>query len=77
MCKRTIEKAAKTVAGVKSASWDADAAKATVVFDSAKTTLEAVKKAIAASGYDTDTVRATDEAYQALHGCCQYDRPKN
>ncbi|MEZ4940656.1 MAG: heavy-metal-associated domain-containing protein [Saprospiraceae bacterium] len=77
MCKRTIEKAAKGVDGVQSATWDADAAKVTVTYDSGKVKLETIKKAIAASGYDTDAFRASDDAYKALPGCCQYDRPEN
>ena len=77
MCKRTIEKAAKGVDGVQSATWDADAAKVTVTYDSGKVKLETIKKAIAASGYDTDAFRASDDAYKALSGCCQYDRPEN
>lgn len=77
MCKRTIEKAANSVEGVKSAVWDADVAKITVQYDSEIAKLDDIKKAIAASGYDTDTFRASDEVYNALPGCCQYDRPDN
>lgn len=40
-----------------------------------QTTLDDVLKRIAAAGYDSDQFRATDEAYNNLHGCCQYDRP--
>lgn len=77
MCKRTIEKAAKSVDGVQSAVWDDEAVKVTVQFDASKVQVDAIKKAIAAKGYDTDTFRATAEAYNALPGCCQYDRPAN
>lgn len=77
MCKRTIEKAAKSVAGVQSAVWDDETTKVTVQFDGATVQIDAIKKAIAASGYDTDTFRATAEAYKALPGCCQYERPEN
>lgn len=77
MCKRTIEKAAKSVDGVQEATWDAEAQKVSVQFDESKAKVDAIKKAIAASGYDTDTFRAPDEAYNALHGCCQYERPEN
>ena len=33
-----------------------------------------VKKAIAKVGHDTDEVKATDEDYEKLHGCCMYER---
>ncbi|MCB0638441.1 MAG: heavy-metal-associated domain-containing protein [Lewinella sp.] len=76
MCKRTIEGAATSVTGVQSANWDQDAKVITVSFDPETTTLLSIKEKIAQSGYDTEGVRATDEAYLALHGCCQYERVK-
>jgi mercuric ion binding protein len=76
MCKKTIEAAALGTKGVKSATWDMDEDMITVVFDAAKTDLDKIKSAIAESGYDTDTHRAPDKAYDKLNGCCQYERPK-
>jgi hypothetical protein len=32
------------------------------------------EKAIAKVGHDTDDVKSTEEDYQNLHGCCQYER---
>ncbi len=75
MCKKVIEKAAKGVDGVKSAAWNVDTDIIQVSYKSDKTNLDAIKKAIAASGYDTEEFRAPDEVYSNLHGCCQYDRP--
>ena len=74
MCKKTIEKAAKGVDGVASADWNVDTHQFNVSFDPAKTSTEKVHQAIAAAGYDTDAVRGNDEAYNKLHGCCQYER---
>lgn len=76
MCKRTIEGAATSLAGVHTATWDQDAKVITVNYVAETTTLLQIKEKIAASGYDTEGVRATDQAYQALHGCCQYERVK-
>lgn len=73
MCKNRIEKAA-TVAGVVSATWNAEDQKLTVVYDPQKVKIEAIQAKVAAAGHDTETVKATDKAYKALHGCCQYDR---
>jgi periplasmic mercuric ion binding protein len=73
MCKKTIEKAA-LAAGAKTAAWNLDADLLTVVFDPAKTTLDALQKAVAQSGYDNAGYKAPDAAYNGLHGCCQYDR---
>ncbi|MEM5563914.1 heavy-metal-associated domain-containing protein [Psychroserpens sp. AS72] len=73
MCKSTIEKAANSVEGVVSANWDVDKKKIDVSFDDTKTDAMAIHKAIAASGYDTEKVIGSEEAYKDLPGCCQYD----
>jgi len=76
MCKKTIEKAAKGVAGVTTADWNVETHQFSVAFDPAKISVDKVHKAIAAAGYDTDRVRGDDLAYSKLHGCCQYERLK-
>jgi copper chaperone CopZ len=73
MCKSTIEKAANGVDGVASANWDVDKKKIDVSFDASKTDAMAIHKAIAASGYDTEKVAGSEEAYKDLPGCCKYD----
>ena len=73
MCKKTIEKAANSVEGVKNATWDVDKKKIDVSFDDTKTDVMSIHKAIAASGYDTEKVSGNEEAYTNLAGCCQYD----
>ncbi|MFD1613724.1 heavy-metal-associated domain-containing protein [Gelatiniphilus marinus] len=73
MCKSTIEKAANSVEGVASANWDVDKKKIDVSFDDTKTDAMTIHKAIAASGYDTEKVAGSEEAYKDLPGCCKYD----
>ena len=73
MCKRTIEKAANSVEGVASATWDVDKKKVDVSFDANKTNAMTIHNAIAASGYDTEKVAGSEEAYKDLPGCCKYD----
>lgn len=73
MCKNTIETAANAVDGVTNASWDVNKKKIDVSFDDTKTDLMAIHKAIAASGYDTEKVMGSEDAYKNLPGCCQYD----
>ncbi len=73
MCKKTIEKSANSVDGVAKATWDVDKKKIDVTFDDSKTDATAIHKAIAASGYDTEKVSGSEEAYKGLPGCCQYD----
>ena len=73
MCKATIEKAANSLPGVTSVSWDVNKKSVAVSFDNATTNEMAIHEAIAASGYDTDKVMGSKEAYQGLPGCCKYD----
>ena len=74
MCKTTIEKAAKSVIGVKKANWDVDKKTIDVTYDEAKVNANAIHNAIAAAGYDTEEVKGDEEAYSNLPNCCQYTR---
>ncbi|WP_298554351.1 heavy-metal-associated domain-containing protein [uncultured Algibacter sp.] len=73
MCKKNIEKAVNKVEGVASANWDVDKKKIDVSFDDTKTDAMAIHNAIAASGYDTEKVTGSEEAYSNLPGCCKYE----
>ena len=75
MCKTTIEKAAKSVDGVKTAIWDMVNGNIKITFNPEKTDLEKIQQAIAFVGYDTELFKATDESYNKLHYCCKYERP--
>jgi copper chaperone CopZ len=74
MCENRIEKAAKSTDGVSKADWDKESKMLVVSFDKSKTSLQKVQKAIAEVGHDTPMVKAKDEVYNALPGCCKYDR---
>ena len=74
MCETRIEKAAKTVEGVTAADWDKETKILEVSFDESKTSVHKVQMAIAKVGHDTPMHKAKDEVYNALPGCCQYDR---
>jgi hypothetical protein len=73
MCKKKIEKAAKD-AGATYASWSAESKELTVKYNSLSTNSAKIQKKIAGAGYDTPDFKATDEAYNKLEACCQYDR---
>ncbi len=75
MCQKTIQGAA-LAAGASTASWDVNTNVLTVTFKKKGTPVDAIQQAIAAKGYDTPLHRASDEAYNNLHGCCKYDRSK-
>jgi copper chaperone CopZ len=73
MCKARIEKAAK-LDGVSKAEWDTQSKILWVTFDTAKTSMDEISKNIAAAGHDNSKVKADDKAYNALPGCCRYER---
>ena len=73
-CKKRIEKAAFSVSGVKSAEWHIDDHILHLIINEEKCSLLDVEKAIAKIGHDTDQVKATQEVYDKLHSCCQYER---
>jgi Cu(I)/Ag(I) efflux system membrane fusion protein len=72
LCTERIEKAAKSVSGVKTATWDAKTQKIHVEFDSMKTDLGTIQKAIAKAGHDTEKYKADDKTYESLPKCCHY-----
>jgi copper chaperone CopZ len=73
-CKKRIEKAAYSVSGVKSAVWHIDDHTLHLILNEEKASVLDVKKAIAKAGHDTDEVKAVDEDYKKLPGCCLYER---
>ena len=75
MCKTRIEKAAKSVQGVNKATWNDEDGMLTVTFVDSKTSVTKIEEAVAKVGHDTDHAKATDKTYNALPGCCKYDRP--
>jgi Cu(I)/Ag(I) efflux system membrane fusion protein len=72
MCKMKIESTAKAIEGVKAAEWSLSAKILNVEYDPGKTSPNAISKAIAAVGYDTEMDKANDLVYNALPGCCKY-----
>lgn len=76
LCKKRIEKAAYSVKGVKSAVWSPETHQLDLIINEEKTSVTAVKKAIAKVGHDAEEEKATDEDYNNLHHCCQYERKK-
>ncbi|WP_445737185.1 heavy-metal-associated domain-containing protein [Mariniflexile sp.] len=73
-CKKRIEKAVNAIDGVASANWNKDTKIIQLTYDSGKTSLEDISKAINGVGHDTKFGKASDSTYDALPGCCQYDR---
>jgi copper chaperone CopZ len=74
MCKKTIESSLKGKPGISSAVWNKDTKMMKVTYDSSKISEDQIHQKIADAGYDTNKKKASDKAYGALPGCCQYKR---
>lgn len=75
MCKIRIEKASLNTKGVKSANWDIKTHQLKLIYDARKTNLKTIEKNIANVGHDTKNLKADDEVYKSISGCCQYRDP--
>ncbi|HLU85233.1 MAG TPA: cation transporter [Vicingaceae bacterium] len=79
MCKKRIEKAALSVDGVKEVNWDVETKVLSVKFSDItfgehNYSINTVSEKIAAAGHDTQFNKASEDVYNALPGCCQYER---
>ncbi|KRP04927.1 MAG: hypothetical protein ABR95_13525 [Sphingobacteriales bacterium BACL12 MAG-120813-bin55] len=74
MCEKTIEGSLEKE-GIYFADWDKETKMIEIRYDSVQLAQEDLHQIIAASGYDTELARSSDEAYSDLHECCQYERP--
>lgn len=71
MCKARIEKAAKNIKGVTSATWNSTSKM--LVYSYNGTIKKAdVSNAMLAVGHDTQLGKAPDKVYQQLPACCKY-----
>ena len=75
MCKARIEKTVKAE-GATSANWNTKTSILTITFDPAKTSVDALGKKLASVGHDTEKYKADNKVYDALPGCCHYERGK-
>lgn len=70
-CQPHIEHELRFEKGVKFSSVDAKKQTITVIYNPQKTNAQAIKKAIANSGFDADDVLANPKSVAKLDGCCQ------
>lgn len=74
MCKNRIERAVRSLEGVTAASWDVKSKTLSVSYDASKLKEEAIHEKVTAVGHDTEKLKASDEVYSKLPGCCRYER---
>lgn len=73
MCKKKIEKSAIS-AGATAAEWNEDTKMLSFSYNNKKTTPVKIEQSIAAAGYDTKNITASQQAYNKLPECCHYER---
>ncbi len=71
MCKDKIESTLSFEKGVKKSVLNLKTMVVKVTYDPAKTTPDALRKAISLAGYDADEVMADETAYNNLDECCK------
>ena len=74
ICKKRIEKAALSLKGVKTATWDIPSNILSVIYNSNKIVPDQIQSAIANVGHDTPPFKAPDNVYNELPMCCIYER---
>jgi periplasmic mercuric ion binding protein len=70
-CKDRIEKAVKKLDGIVTCDLNVETKLLTVKFDTEKTKIETIYKAVNKVGYDADNTKADQRAYRKLPKCCQ------
>ena len=70
-CKQRIENDLSFAKGVKKVTLDLKSQNVTVLYDTAKTNPDALRKAITLIGYDADGWIADEKAYNKLPDCCK------
>ncbi len=71
MCEEKLEKNVAFEKGVSDVSLDIASKKLTVTFNSSKTNIDNIRKAVSMLGYDADGVVANSDAYAKLPSCCK------
>ena len=74
MCKENIEGALKKKDGIKAKDWSPKTHLLVVTYDVSVIKIDDIRKKVAAAGYDTDKVKAPNDAYNKLDNCCKYQR---
>lgn len=74
MCKKTIEGSLADFSGVQEADWDVETGILSVSYDPEATSLQKIGEKVASVGYENEYADASQEAYNDLAPCCQYEK---
>jgi periplasmic mercuric ion binding protein len=70
-CRSAIISALNFEKGVKHSDVDVARDEITIVYNASKTDPDRLRKAVASTGYDADSIPADMKAYQRLKPCCK------
>lgn len=70
-CKNRIEHDLSFLKGVKSSNVDLGTKEVTVIYNAEKTDPDKIRIAITKVGYDADTLKAAEKAFNKLPECCR------
>jgi len=76
MCEKRIE-SVYDKAGISKADWEDDTQLVTITYDAKLFSEDQLQKMAAIVGHDTKIYKADDKVYNALPGCCKYDRHRS
>ena len=71
MCQKTIEVGLKKISGVNNSTVDLATKKTKVIYDSEKTDIKSIEKAISDLGYQANEQLADPTSYELLPACCK------
>ena len=71
MCQKTIEVGLKKIAGINNSTVDLATKKTKVIYDSEKTDIKSIEKAISNLGYQANEQLADPTSYESLPACCK------
>src|SRR5574344_1527800 len=72
VCKTLIESTVRGIDGVISTDWNIRARKLAVIYNDEKANIKEREEKIAASGFDTQHVKASNKDYYSLPESCRY-----
>ncbi len=72
MCTDRIINTVNEIEGVTQASYDLEKQELHIHFLEENTSVDAISKALADVGHDTELYKADNDVYDALPGCCKY-----
>ena len=76
MCKERIESSLK-ILGVQSADWNVNTKMVSITYNPRQANPDALRKAIANAGHDTDKIKTDKAIYNELPECCRYKDKEN